>query len=371
MSVEMKYVYERPLFPHGSERLKIDLERAAARLAERIDGLDVNALPIGGFSRHYFASKRRWMQASLQRSTYLLAWCLAPLSANRFEELVIVDYGAGTGELSLLAKELGVGTVVHCDISENMTGDARSIAIALSLPADYYITSDVDGLIRFLTERGLLCDAVISNDAIEHIYDMNGFLMALTDLPSRRLVVTLATGANPRNPLISRRLMGLQRKMEFQGTIRTEDESFEDTAEAYLPLRRRMIEAQCGRLEESDIVRLAKRTRGMRRDDIEAAVNRYVATGGLPPFPSHLTNTCDPYTGNWCEQLVDPSVHAKQLRAAGFEVRIVSGYYGSGGSGGKLKRFARQAANVAITSFGMFGLKLAPFYCIHAVRASR
>jgi hypothetical protein len=113
---------------------------------------------------------------------------------------------------------------------------------------------------------------------------------------------------------------------------------------------------------------LASRTRGLRSLDIERAVEAFESMGELPPIPEHPTNTCDPYTGNWCERLLDPRKVAGKLCDSGFTVRVLAGYYGSHGCGSRLKRLARLGANATIRTLGAWGLTLAPFYCVHAVR---
>jgi hypothetical protein len=121
----------------------------------------------------------------------------------------------------------------------------------------------------------------------------------------------------------------------------------------------------------SDVAdQIAARTRGMRREDVAAAVKRYRDTGSLPPQPKHPTNTCDPLTGNWCEQLLDPDHVAATLSARGLRTRALPGYYGSGAGGSKLKRMARVAANLTISVLGRGGIRIAPFYCVVAERGA-
>ena len=58
-------------------------------------------------------------------------------------------------------------------------------------------------------------------------------------------------------------------------------------------------------LPSRDLECLARQTRGLNRTDIERAVQSFLETCRMP-MPRHPTNTCDPYTGNWQEQLIDP-----------------------------------------------------------------
>ncbi len=41
----------------------------------------------------------------------------------------------------------------------------------------------------------------------------------------------------------------------------------------------------------------------------------------------HHTNTCDPYTGNWEEQLMNPYHLTRVLKGQGFDAKVLSGFY--------------------------------------------
>ena len=314
-------------------------------------------------------SKCRETQANLQRNTFLLAAALSHVrDPQKLRTMVLVDYGGGVGDISLLAKELGIGTVIYNDIYGELAKDAHCIASALNLVADHYVASDETGLVRYLTSQAIVPDIVVSNDAIEHIYSVDSFLDNIDQMSRGLFRVIVATGANPRNFIVRRRLQSLQKKMEYEGTVRREGEDPRDTPLAYLPLRREIITKHCNTISPAEVNTLAERTRGMRQDDIEMAATEYAQNGQLPPVADHPTNTCDPLWGNWCERLIDPAVWAARLSNMGFQSRILAGYYGSVPADVFLKRYARAAANAVISISGEMGVRLAPFYCIVAER---
>ena len=349
--------------------LKGKLLEAAGRLASKLSQLSLGEDAISPFASAYLEGKLREVGPTLQRDVFVLAWALAPLlDFMEMREVVLVDYGGGVGDLSLLAREAGVGTVVYTDIYDLMCRDARRIARSLGLEADHYVAGDINVLLSFVQEKECSCHAMVSYDVLEHMYDVEEFLLKIPGLSSGHLVLAMASGANPKNPLIARRLKRLQHKMEFIGTARKEGEDPRDTPLAYRPLRRALIAERAGGLRPEEIDLLASRTRGMRISDIEKALEAYKASRTLPPVPEHPTNTCDPFTGNWCERLLDPRAVAGKLRERGFSARVLPGYYGSHGGGSRGKRVARLGANVAIRALGVQGLAVAPFYCVHAVR---
>ncbi|MBT8384618.1 MAG: hypothetical protein KJO83_02785, partial [Bacteroidia bacterium] len=71
-----------------------------------------------------------------------------------------------------------------------------------------------------------------------------------------------------------------------------------------------------------------KRTRGLRENDIEILVRDYLKTGQIFYEIHHPTNTCDPYTGNWTEHLID----LKQLKSIIIKKNLLfdvsNSYYG-------------------------------------------
>ena len=118
--------------------------------------------------------------------------------------------------------------------------------------------------------------------------------------------------------------------------------------------------------EDVDVERLAAATRGQARWDIEHAVDRFADSGAYPSEPEHPTNTCDPYTGNWTEHLMNPHHLAGLLRSHGMSARVMPGYYGP--SARRDIRMFGPVANAFIRAVGARSLPLAPYYVITARR---
>lgn len=116
-------------------------------------------------------------------------------------------------------------------------------------------------------------------------------------------------------------------------------------------------------LSREDIESLAGRTRGMRRDDIMRVVSEFKRTGQLPDFPAHPTNTCDPYTGNWAERLMDPLYLRSILDDAGFQASVMPGYWDPARRP-IWKAVAKNFTNLFISAVGPWGLRFAPYYII-------
>jgi hypothetical protein len=284
------------------------------------------------------------------------------------EHVTFCDYGAGSGVLGMLAQEAGVGTVVYNDIYDVSCRDAELVARQIGCRADWYVQGDVDDLIAFTNARGLELTAIGSYDVIEHIYDTVHFLARLPRLVSD--TVAMASGANPFNPITRWRLARIHEHFENEDRKPREGQKERDTTRSHHAIRREIIARTGVALSNEDLAQLALRTRGLRRDDIERAVGRFVETGQLPR-PSHPTNTCDPYTGNWQERLMNPFALAEALRLGGCsDARVIAGYWGCRTSH-PFRRSVKRAVNLAIRSAGPLGLVAAPFYLVWGCNCRR
>lgn len=365
----VKFFYPLARLPDtGSLTHEIDL--AAGRLCRKFSDPELRRIPISDYSKRYLRDKLRDLTSNLQLYSYVLAWALVGLPANPSRS-VFMDYGGGLGMLSLLAKELGVGTVIYNDVYAVSCQDARVIGTFLGDESDYYIAGDIDSAIDFMSSNDIGCDAVASYDVIEHIYDLDHFFSKLPRLSDGPLSVTMASGANSLNPVIRIRTMATQTQVEFRNREEGWGHKQRDNLKAYRTLREEIIQAHLRQLGVDlaidELARLTSTTRGLIAGDIRKSVDRFLLTGELPTPPSPSTNTCDPMTGNWAERLMEPKELAKSLSLHGFSVQILSGYFGTSTRPGR--RILGSMANVAVRGlpFGQ-GIRLAPFYMIRGVR---
>ena len=353
--------------PHN-RALLASLGAAAERLGGRLAALDVGALDISDYNRRYLLRKVTGAENLLRKMVAILAWALAPCQ-RPLEDIRLVDYGAGSGMLGLLAKEARVGTVIYNDIYDVSCRDAPRIAGALDVALDHYVEGDLSDLVRYLQRHRLVCDVMVSSDVIEHIYDLEAFMQELGAMPADFLSLCMATDANPLNPLRKRSIVKLQRAAEYTDRKAEWGHKKRDALRSYLVMRRDMISAQAPQIGCQQVEELASRTRGLMQQDIRAAVDRLLCTGELPLPPTHPTNTCDPRTGNWQERLVHPYLLRDMLAGAEFDARVQNGFYGEPRSAGK--RQAARLLNRAIMWGGRLGTHLAPFFALCGTRTGR
>lgn len=352
------YGFEYARLP-GSPALAAAVEQAAQRLARKLVALRLEALPISPYIRRHLRLKIDSLDAYLQLYSFILIWSLADIDTP-LDQLTLCDYGAGSGVLGMLAKELGVGTVIYNDIYDLACRDAGTVGRTLNCEADSYIHGDLTELARWTKSAGVQISSIVSYDVIEHVYDVVDFHRQLAGVAADSVV--MASGANPFNLSIRRNLTRQHHQFEYSDRPAREGHKDRDTLRSHLAVRREIIREMGLELPEQDIEKLARGTRGRNREDIVRAVRQFQHTGKLP-VPSHPTNTCDPYTGNWQEQLINPFTLAQALASGGCSARVVAGYY-SCASPSSVRRFAKRCANIAIRATGAGGLLLSPFYMV-------
>jgi hypothetical protein len=368
----MKYAFKFAKLPNRQNELLQEIDITATRLAEKMERLNLEVLNISDYNKKYFGDFLNNIRKALQLRTYLLAWSMQNINVPK-SDIVFVDYGGGSGLLSILAKEYGIGTVIYNDIYDVSCRDAEIIATALASKADYYVEGDIDELISFIKSKQLSCSAIASYDVLEHIYDVNEFLPKLGELSDGNLNILMASGANIMNPSINKVLEKKQVYLELQDREPAWGSKNRDSLRSYLSIRKNIITeflTQENRSLPAGIIdELASRTRGMIKKDIEKAMSHFLQTGQLPEYPAHPTNTCDPYTGNWAEHLMDPYDLAGILKKAGFDSSIIRGYYGD--SNHPAKKAAGRMLNFAITSLGKKGIRFAPFFGLYGRKKAK
>lgn len=364
----MKFMYKFASLPKDYKLLK-SIDSAANKLFDKLRELNMDTLKISDYNKKYLENKLASLTTNLQIYSYILSWSLVKSNVP-FNKFVFLDYGGGSGMLSLLAKELGIGTVIYNDIYDVSCEDAQQIAKSIGNEADYYVQGDIDDMFIFLREKNINCDAIASFDVIEHVYEIESFFEKIPSLSNNPMSVVMSSGANIFNLLIRKRLTRKQLEAEFEDREKKYGHKERDCLKSYLSSRKDMILKYSKKLNkvlgEKEIEQLARMTRGKIEADIQKCVDEYFKTGKFPQEPNHPTNTCDPHTGNWMEHLMNPYCLANILSKRGFKVFVLSGYYGR--SENTTKRFLGKVLNIFINIFKEQGIKIAPFYTIYGKR---
>ena len=215
-----QYLYSSIKLPMAQTWLAQRLEDGAATLAQKLDpdSIGDTVKKLSPFAAAYMKSKCRAARSNLQRDTFLLAAALSHArDPQTLRSMVLIDYAGGVGDLSLLAKELGIGTVIYNDISDELAKDARCLATAMNLVADHYVATDEIGLRTYLTSHDIVPDVLVSNDAIEHIYSIESFLDNIDQMSRGDFKLVLATVQIPAISACGERWRGFSGKWNMRG----------------------------------------------------------------------------------------------------------------------------------------------------------
>lgn len=269
-------------------------------------------------------------------------------------EISMIDYGAGNGMLGIFAKYCGFKNVFINDIDEKFVAASRKLSMQLNVPVDGYITGDIHTVQNFF-QNDLPC-AIVGTDVIEHIYNLEVFFSVIKNInPS--MVSVFTTASNPKNYFKVRRLKKLQVKDEYEGGTPDDFVLFGDSPlEPFFKTRLKMIQSQLGLNDEATMLKLAKATRGMNKEDILTVAKNYEVNGTIPLPPVHPTNTCNPVNGSWTERILTIEEYLSIYNSNGMRLHMYNGFYNEHGRG--VKKLLNKALNKGVDSLGSL---LAPF----------
>ncbi len=227
----------------------------------------------------------------------------------------------------------------------------------LQHPVDAIVTGDWDTVAHFCKSNPVP-DAVIGTDVIEHIYDVGAFLKNIKALnPS--MITVFTTASVTANPFKTYTIRKLQQRDEYRSSPPAHTSSDNPYAGMpFLEVRKRIIQQHFG-LPEDQTAALAGATRGMNKADIIKAVNTFLHTKQFPKTIHHPTNTCDPITGSWTEQLLTIKEYDTLYRNAGFELTVYNGFYNEWQQG--VKSILLKAINGYVHIAGRFGRWLSAY----------
>jgi hypothetical protein len=284
---------------------------------------------------------------------------------------VFLDYGSGHGMMTLLAKQSGLfSKVVYSDIFEQSAIDAQNIANILNLKSDHYIIGDVHKIVHFSDQNSIKFNIMTSYDVLEHIYDMDDFIYNLKFIFDTNFSFVMGSGANPLNPLISKRLRKLHLYFENYDREEVFGRKSTDTILSLKKQREGIINNfysnQGIALKNSELEYLISNTRGLILNDIEKYLLEYISTGFFNYSPDDKTNTCDAFTGNWFERLMNPYLLKHKFNSnfdnifvdIGFYYAIITNKY-------FLPKFVLNSIMKILPK--KLSIKLSPFYIIHGI----
>ncbi len=300
------------------------IDDAVKKLFIKLRKIDVEALEISAYNKHYLLRYINHYNFYMALYKQLLIKDIAKLP-KPVSESVFADYGGGCGILSFLASEVGFKMVIYNDVYKVSVIDAFKIAAAIKVHVDYYVIGDAKTFATEVNLKNLNPDLICSFDVLEHIYDWKVGIKDIMTL-NNAFSLLFMTSANTDNPIIKHRL----KKIHYQN--------------------------------DEEVNTLAKQTRGLMKAGIEQIVTEYIKTGAVSYKPDNTTNTCDPYTGSWSENLININELKTFGRNNHFNLNITNAYYSY--SNNKLINVFKYFLNGLIKILGKNNLFFSPVYVL-------
>lgn len=338
---------------------EIIINNAIENLGVKLKALDLATVQISEYNHRYLKDYIDNYSFFMPLYKRLLEKVVNQLS-KPIEESSFVDYGGGCGILTFLAVELGFRKVIYNDIYDVSTKDVTVISKAINLKVDEFITGGISDFISTIREKNIKIDHICSFDVLEHIYDLEYWFSKVNELP-KPFSLCFMTSANSSNPYVKRKLKKIHFKAEYVGSSKKKGWKERDAHLPFLEIRKNLI-AKKFDLENDILIQLAKNTRGLYGQDILDYAKMQLEKGTFVDRLKHPTNTCDPYTGNWAEHIIDRKSLKKQIENKTTKVKFTNSFYSY--SKNKVLNLPKYLINFMMSILGEESLVLSPSYTL-------
>ena len=339
---------------------EILINKAIKNLSDKFRELDLESLSISDYNKRYLKDYIDNYDFFMPLYKKLLVKVIHKLS-KPVQESSFVDYGGGCGILTFLAVEMGFQKVIYNDIYEVSTKDVAIIAKEINLKVDEFITGGISQFISFVKEKNIQIDHICSFDVLEHIYDLEYWFSEVNQLP-KPFSMCFMTSANSSNPYVNRKLKKIHYKAEYIGSKKKKGWKERDTHLPFLEIRKKMIAKKFNNLEQDKLLLLAKNTRGLFGEYILTYAKEQLKNEVFKDKLKHPTNTCDPYTGNWAEHIIDIKSLRKQIENDKTKVKFTNSFYSY--SSNKVLNIPKYIINFMMKVLGEQSLFLSPSYTL-------
>lgn len=321
--------------------MKYDIRQAAQALISQLKAIDYERLPISKYNKRYIARLKPVLSYYMKIYADCLLKGLESIGSSP-EEITLIDYGGGSGFLSILAKQAGIGRVIYIDLNPDSVDTIRILKEQVNTGPDIILHGDSDTLADWCSANKVKPQLLIATDLIEHVYDLSAFFANLVAIDNK-MQMLFTTASTPFNPYVKRRLHQLMTIWEKE----------------YYALRLHYIQLHFPALSPAEAKEAARKTRGLTFPHIHKAVK----TGSYPLLKDAF-NTCDPRNGNWTERILPIETYRSLAKPFGYQVRIGKGFYNTDRSN-PISTFICLGINGLIRISGKAGFLFAPFITLH------
>lgn len=298
-------------FLPGIDELSIHINEQAKLLYEMNRKLPIEKLQLPGISDYYFKKNHNARPFFSIQTAAVLLYRSIKYAGKPCSDLIVMDYGAGVGNLYILAKMIGCKMVIYNDIVPEMTAGAAVIAKALGVDIDLYITADHKQTLATLAAQNIQCDIILSRNVIEHIYDLTDFFQDMVNAQPNAILYssTTANFHNPVNRWYHRYLHWKFEKNDFG------------------PRREERIRKWIPDIAASDFEKLLQATRGLAMEELDEAILKFKKDKQFPVLKAYQTNTCDPDNGIWVEQLLPIKKYQSIIAPMGYQIKVEPAFW--------------------------------------------
>lgn len=329
---------------------KHDLSHIARSLSARLQEIDYDQLPISDYNKQYISNLKPAMDYYMKIYSACLSKGFNIISCSP-ENAILVDYGGGSGFLSILAKSAGVGKVIYLDLNPKSVETIQVLKKETGIGPDIILHGNSDTLADWCNKNNVQPDLLIATDLIEHVYDLEVFFRDLFGL-NRKIQMIFTTASTPFNPYVKRRLHKLMDSSET-GTVEIPN---------YYTLRKTYIEKNYPHLATNEIEKWTLQTRGLIYPDIDKAIK----TNKLPILKDKH-NTCDPASGNWTERILPIDDYHSLISPYNYSLKVDKGFYNSDRRS-VVSSIICKSINLLIRLSGKVGFLIAPFIFLSCIK---
>lgn len=311
------------------------------KLTGQLQQIDYDRLPISTYNKRYISN----LKPALGYYMQIYATCLQKgLQATGLPitEIDLIDYGGGSGFLSMLAKQFGFRRVIYIDLNPLSVETVRLLKEKTGTGPDIILQGDSDTLASWCKTHHLKPQLLIATDLIEHIYNLSVFFSDLLSI-NNNMQLLFTTASTPFNPYVKWKLHRLMAACEKE----------------YYALRYQYVQQHFPTLSNQDAAAAARKTRGLTFSDIQQAVE-----SNTFPILKDSFNTCDPHTGNWAERILPIQAYQTLAQSHQYKVSVKKGFYNTERSHFVFKQICRWL-NTWIDLTGKVGFWFAPFIILH------
>lgn len=284
--------------------MKHDIRQAAKTLVSQLKAIDYERLPISKYNKCYIARLKPVLSYYMKIYADCLLKGLESVGSAP-KDITFIDYGGGSGFLSMLAKQAGIGRVIYIDLNPDSVDTIRILKALAGTGPDIILHGDSDTLADWCSANKVKPQLLIATDLIEHVYDLSAFFDNLAAIDNK-MQMLFTTASTPFNPYVKRKLHRLMTTWEKE----------------YYALRLHYIHLHFPALSPAEAKEAARKTRGLTFPHIRKAVEN-----GSYPLLKDAFNTCDPRNGNWTERILPIETYRSLAKPFGYQVQIGKGFY--------------------------------------------